>query len=276
MQTACLACPVCEQPMVQNQKTLRCLNGHSFDLAAKGYVNFLTDAVKNSLNPGDSKEMVSARKRFLQSGAYDVLQKELLHAFSTIDVPVKTLVDAGCGEGTFTSGLEKGLPPHTNIIGIDISKNAIVAASAKSHDISWIVASLYHLPILPNSVDCVVNIFAPSSNDAFARILKKDGTLITAIPGKSHLWGLKSILYEEPYENDEGFPAFPSFKQVGTLRASGTLKMAGNETIQDLLAMTPYFWKSPKEGIARLNVCQALETPIDFLLGIYQKSSSET
>ena len=35
--------------------------------------------------------------------------------------------------------------------------------------------------------------------------------------------------------------------------------------------MTPYFWKTPKEGIARLELLEMLETEISFDIYVYRK-----
>ena len=45
-----------------------CGNGHSFDRAKQGYCNFLLANQKNSREPGDSVEMVDARRAFFKSG----------------------------------------------------------------------------------------------------------------------------------------------------------------------------------------------------------------
>jgi len=46
---------------------------HSFDIASQGYANLLPVQHKRSRDPGDSKEMVAARRRFLTAGFYSRL-----------------------------------------------------------------------------------------------------------------------------------------------------------------------------------------------------------
>jgi 23S rRNA m(1)G-745 methyltransferase (EC 2.1.1.51) len=65
-----LACPLDGAPLQRQGGSLRCPEGHCFDLAAQGYVNLLPVQNKRSLDPGDSKEMVAARRRFLEAGHY--------------------------------------------------------------------------------------------------------------------------------------------------------------------------------------------------------------
>ena len=56
---AALRCPVCQGPLLQVGRTLRCPKAHSFDLAKEGYANLLPIQKKHAADPGDGKEMVS-------------------------------------------------------------------------------------------------------------------------------------------------------------------------------------------------------------------------
>ena len=37
-----LICPICSLQLNKHERTLRCENGHSFDVARQGYINLLT------------------------------------------------------------------------------------------------------------------------------------------------------------------------------------------------------------------------------------------
>ena len=65
-----LACPIDGGRLEFQEKQLVCENGHVFDVARQGYVNLLPVQHKRSKHPGDSKEMVLARTRFLNLGNY--------------------------------------------------------------------------------------------------------------------------------------------------------------------------------------------------------------
>ena len=93
-------CPICGQAMEDNNKTLFCINRHSFDKAKSGYVNlFLSSGTGNH---GDSAEMIKARRSFLEAGYYLPLA-ELLYSVIADYVPKKSvIVDAGCGEGYYS------------------------------------------------------------------------------------------------------------------------------------------------------------------------------
>ena len=57
-----LICPICGNELHKEEKTCRCVMGHSFDIARQGYVNLLTVQQKHSLNPADTPEQVLSRR----------------------------------------------------------------------------------------------------------------------------------------------------------------------------------------------------------------------
>jgi len=59
-------CPVCGGLLQLNPsgKSYVCQNQHSFDLAKEGYLNLLPVQYKHSKEPGDSKQMMLARREF--------------------------------------------------------------------------------------------------------------------------------------------------------------------------------------------------------------------
>lgn len=267
-----LNCPVCQSPLSLHDRTFSCRNGHAYDLAAKGYVNLLTDKFRNSQAPGDNAAMVDARRRLLATGAYDCLGSRLESLAAIYEEEMEVTADVGCGEGTWTSALRRALPASTHmLIGMDISKEAIRRAAGKDRTIRWVVASLFHLPLADASTDALFNIFAPSADAEFSRVLRKGGLLFTAIPGRLHLWGLKEILYSNPRENDETFPDLPSFRLVDTVHVDSDLFLYNKDQMADLLSMTPYAWKSPKAGMERYAAMESLSTPVSFVIAVHRK-----
>ena len=271
-----LACPVCGMGLVLKGESLKCASGHSFDLSAKGYANLLTSRDKHSKEPGDSKEMVAARKRFLEKGYYEPLASGLSQTVMSLYDEKKrsapAILDAGCGEGYYTHFIYNALCNcgiNSRMIGMDISKDAVKSAS-KRHGPDYYVASLFKLPIRNKSMDLVINAFAPACNDEFGRILKKDGHLVSVIPGKKHLFTLKSLIYDSPYENDEEEPDLPSFKLLTKKRIEGEITVLGSDSVFDLLSMTPYYWRTPEGGVNRLKNIDSLKTAIEFIILIYE------
>src|SRR5690349_4595456 len=96
-----LICPVCAAPLLPLDKTYVCANKHSFDKAKQGYVNLLLSNQKNSLQPGDGKDMVKSRLAFLKQGFYqpivEVLNNALEKALQNQPVANMQIADLGCG-----------------------------------------------------------------------------------------------------------------------------------------------------------------------------------
>lgn len=63
-------CPKCRSGLYLSDGVWSCENKHSFDQARQGYTNLLLANKKGSSNPGDSREMIDARRNFLRKGFY--------------------------------------------------------------------------------------------------------------------------------------------------------------------------------------------------------------
>ena len=101
--------------------------------------------------------------------------------------------------------------------------------------------------------------------------MKPGGYFLYVVPGAKHLWELKSILYDEPYENEEKREAYPGFHlmEVEPVEMSFTLRDA--ESIQALFHMTPYTWKTPKHGAERLAERNELTVTAQFRIHEYRR-----
>lgn len=76
-----LMCPVCREALSLSDRTWRCVNNHSYDVAKQGYVNLHVVQHKHSKNPGDTPESVQARRGFLSGGFYAPLQQAVVEKF---------------------------------------------------------------------------------------------------------------------------------------------------------------------------------------------------
>ena len=70
-------CPVCGEPLSREERTYRCPNRHSYDIAKEGYTYLLPPNQKHSAAPGDDKGMAAARRDFLSKGYYAPLLNAL-------------------------------------------------------------------------------------------------------------------------------------------------------------------------------------------------------
>ncbi|MEG2266271.1 MAG: methyltransferase, partial [Acinetobacter sp.] len=96
-----LMCPVCREQLKLNERTWRCDNQHSYDVAKQGYVNLHVVQHKHSKNPGDTPESVQARRTFLSAGHYAPLQQAVVEKIR--ELRIENLLDIGCGEGYYTN-----------------------------------------------------------------------------------------------------------------------------------------------------------------------------
>lgn len=277
------SCPVCGRPLSHREGdgACRCSRGHSFDIASEGYVHLLPSNQKHSKIPGDTKEMVASRRRFLEAGGYELFSRELnrLAAECLKEAPVPLLLDTGCGEGYYTGRMagcfrEKDLP--VKVIGYDISKFAVKAAAKRYRDLAdFAVASSFAVPLRDNASGCTVNVFAPIVPEELRRVTAPGGFLLLAVPSPNHLFGLKKVLYDAPYKNIRKDTNYPGFRFLKRLAVEGALCLSDPSLIEDLFRMTPYYWKTPQEGGNRLRRLSSLQTEIGFDFLLYRREREE-
>lgn len=274
-------CPICTSTLhipndpLHTNNTWRCEQSHSFDVAKQGYVNLLPVQFKHSLAPGDDKTMVKARELFLNAGHYAPLIQAVANDLQTriaTDTNV-CMFDAGCGEGYYLRQLNQ-LLAHYDIAysGNDISKNAVIRAAKQSRTLTsthqYIVASSYHLPIHTDSIDVLLQIFAPIPSAEASRILKNNGLWYQIVPNTLHLQEFKAILYTDNQshqpEPEVGLPLANEFDVNFTLSLSPEEKAL-------LMAMTPYAHSATED---KRNACINSETSltIAFKVYVYQQS----
>ena len=269
-------CPICGGKLQQGEKSYACPSGHSYDIASEGYVHLLPANQKHSKLPGDDKNMVRARSRFLSGGYYDPLRKALIGLVLELSLEAPAILDSGCGEGYYTEGIYEALISAGKAplaAGIDISKEAVKLAAKRVKDTEFAVASAYHLPLADDNVDFIINCFSPLCDSEFQRVLKTGGYFIYVVPAPRHLWELKCAVYDSPYENERACIQYEGFKQIKFVQVEERILISNGQTIADLFTMTPYFWKTPQEGVSRLLSLDKLETEISFDIYVYQKTT---
>ncbi len=265
-------CPVCGEPLGLEERRYACPAGHSFDVAKEGYVNLLPASQKHSKAPGDDKEMAAARTRFLEGGWYGPLREKLCKLTEENLPTGGVLVDAGCGEGWYTAALSEIVSAKGGrTAGVDLSKPAVKKAARRCPGAEIAVASVYHLPLAVRSVDLLVDCFSPLAIEEFYRVLSPGGKFLYVVPGPRHLWELKEILYDTPYENEEKVETYPGFGPPEVVGVETAFTLTDPQDIQALYHMTPYTWKTPKEGAERLEGVAALTVTGQFRIHTYQK-----
>lgn len=265
--TNIFSCPICKNVLFTEGRTYKCDKGHCFDISKEGYVNLMPSS-KSFESSGDDKEMVRARTAFLDGGYYSPLREKVAELIKSQLPDSPVILDAGCGEGYYTF-LYSEIFPDT--YGIDISKSAVRHAAKRCRNASFAIGSVYHMPVLDESCDVIVNCFSPNAPDEFARVLKSGGYLLYVVPAPRHLWELKSVLYDVPYENEEKLENYEGFELIDVVPVTTHFTLDTNEKVMSLFHMTPYTWNTPKESAERLAGLDALEVTADFRIHVYKK-----
>lgn len=282
-----LQCPVCREVLLRSPNGYQCVNKHSFDAARQGYVNFLLAHRKHSKEPGDNREMIESRRRFLDRGLYDRVSDAVNEAVAgNLCRPERgrsfNILDAGCGEGFYLKRLKESLArgPGTSCpvdyYGVDISKVAVRQATQRDRTMSWFVASIVDLPFAPGSLDIVLNVFSLADFTEFSRILQAAGKLVIASPGPRHLNGLREIIYPVAREHAGSTRAEQAkglFSLADEKRINYQLELKSNREIMDLLAMTPYFWNIDLNTKSRVEALDRLALDVDVLISVFKKTT---
>ena len=266
-----MKCAVCGAPLdvTADQKSAVCQGKkrHCFDFSKDGYLSI------PSSKGGDSKEAVDARRSFLERGYYYPVAKAVADTVGKYISNESVIIDAGCGEGYYTAMLAQ---KSGCVVGFDLSKFACAlgAKSAKrcgADNLLYTTASVFELPVKDKMADAVVNIFAPCAEDEYKRVLKDGGYLFVVSAGKDHLMGLKRAIYSEVYENGQRADMPVSIKHVETVTSKHTVRVEGNNDLEALFSMTPYYWRTSESDKAKLSNLNELETEIEFEINVYQK-----
>ena len=266
-----LACPLDGTPLQCTGSAWICVSGHSFDIASQGYTHLLPVQNKRSRDPGDSKEMVAARRRFLTAGFYQPIAAAVNRAVLA-DLPADASIsclDAGCGEGYYLRQLAAAAADEQTLalLGLDISKWAVLSAAKQDKRPSWVVGSNAKLPVLSGTLDRVLCMFGFPVYAEFARVLKPGGLLVQVDSGPDHLRELREIIYPSLKPERPADPQTPAgFSRLPTETVRFAIDLTHAGQIADLLAMTPHLYRASAEGRAAAAALAALSLSVDVRL----------
>lgn len=274
-----LRCPLCHSDFELRRSdddksvSLLCRGArrHCYDLASSGYVNLMPPG---RADRGDSKEAVRARQQFLSLDYYAPAADALVDLLRKYVSPNDGIaVDAGCGEGYYTAKLSSA---GYVTAGADLSRFAVDGGAKRfaSQGLTegfFGVCSVYELPLSDESAAAVVNVFAPCAEAEFLRVLRPGGFLAVMYAGPEHLMGLKQALYEQTKENDGRTDLPQQMPLMEEKRVCFDIEVQGEQAVQNLFAMTPYYWKTSREDGEKLKGVSALKTKVDMVIAVYQK-----
>lgn len=274
-----LACPLDGLVLKQLDNTLHCSQGHHYDIARQGYVNLLPVQLKKSRQPGDSKEMIAARSRFLNDGFYAPVVSRLMElSFAHLSAEsAVSCLDAGCGEGyylsCFADQVEQKNSGRVQLMGLDISKAAIVAATKRNPAITWVVGNNQHAPVKKSSIDMCWSVFGFNHLRGFRHVLRKGGKLITFEAGVNHLIEIRKIIYPEIKKTRSAalneIDAYP-FREIGQSRLSYQTQALSTRQLDDLLLMTPHLFRASREGKQAMRNMDSMILTVDVLGRVFE------
>ncbi len=173
--------------------------------------------------PGDSKEMVAARRAFLNAGYYGIFGKAVGElCLAEYGQPASRgsaalhLLDAGCGEGWYDRCIAQALAEkgrRVQLAGFDIAKPAVRLAAKALPAAQYAVASSFSQPVRTGWADLLLNCFSPFAQEEFRRVLRPGGRMIYVVPGAEHLYQMKAVLYDTPYKNPVQEVAYEGFRR---------------------------------------------------------------
>ena len=266
------ACPKCKRAMTLVGNSKKCENNHSYDRAKAGYYNLLLGVGGGT--HGDNTEMVEARRAFLSRGYYEPLARRIAELVLEHTAPHGCVLDAGCGEGYYTSAVENRLYERdgdSNLLAFDISRDAVKYAAKRNKRISLAVATSYDMPLSDLSVDTVYNAFSPLALSEVGRVLKPGGKFIMVYPGRDHLFTLKSVIYKTPYKNEPSDTALEGYHTVSYEELRYDIHLESADDVCSLFMMTPYAYRTGREDRDRVLSLTSLTTEVEFSVAVYEK-----
>ena len=183
-----------------------------------------------------------------------------------------TILDVGCGEGSFFNNIAIG--KNITGIGFDIAKDGVYLATEQPEALFWCVADLTRLPFGPQVFDSVLNLFTPSNYSEFKRVLKTDGTLIKVVPRSGYLQELRQAFYpddkkKQHYENNEVIQHFKEqFKLLNHHEITYSFDVSSENQLA-LLEMSPLEWgvsAAQKDQVAKSSL-NKITIDLDLLIG---------
>lgn len=267
-------CPLCHAPLEEGASSMRCNAGHQFDKAKEGYVNLLPVQHKRSREPGDSAEMMRARRAFLDAGHYAPLRDTLAQILAReLEEQGAALLDIGCGEGYYTSAFAELARTRAGACyGLDVSKAAVRYGAKRYPAVRFCVASSHRLPFADSAFAGVVRIYAPCSAHELARVVKPGGIVVTAAPGPRHLLQLKGLIYQDVKLHPARDEVLEGFSMHAQQRLAYPMTLSG-EHAHALLQMTPFAWRARPQIKEQLLAETAFTCETDFAITVWRREA---
>ena len=133
------------------------------------------------------------------------------------------------------------------------------------------MATLSHLPFDNKFFNWVFSVYAPILEQEFTRILADDGYLLTVTPAENHLFELKSLIYRQANKHDTAKSPIHDLNLVTEERINYSMEFNNSIDIINLLAMTPFAFKTTDQLLDDLKSKTEFSCQADFLIRLYRK-----
>ncbi len=231
---------------------------------------------------GDTRDMARARRRFLGRGHYDPLadrvrDRVLDHVNAEVAAPA--VAEAGCGEGFYIGAVAAALPEGSDLLGFDVSRDALRLAAPAHPRVTFAINDVKHrLCLADDSLDALLDVFAPRNAGEFARVLRPEGLLVVVIPGDDHLAQLRRrlpLLDIQPEKRERTLERLaPSFEPAWEEVLEYDAELPG-EDVADLVRMTPSAHHLGDDAPATLERVSPLTVTLSFrVLGLTPRAST--
>jgi 23S rRNA (guanine745-N1)-methyltransferase len=141
-------------------------------------------------------------------------------------------------------------------------------AAKKYRDLDFVVANIKErLVLAENSVQVLLNIFAPRNPGEFVRVVAPKGLLFVVIPSPKHLKSLRSTLRLLNIEENKKKRVVEQLADGFRLVNTSTIEYEAwlsSEEVRNIVLMTPNYWHVEREKLDALEGRGAFQTEIGF------------
>lgn len=244
-----LACPQCGARVALAERTVRCAQGHAYDVARQGYVSMLSGGA--STGTADTAEMVESRDRFLSAEHYAPIAETVGRMVAQHAPRTGAVVEVGAGTGYYLARALEGSARAG--VAVDISKYAARRAAKVHPRVGAVVADAWgRLPIGDACAAAVLDVFAPRNPAEFRRVLVSDGVAVVVVPTPSHLreligpLGLLDVAAGKLDDLDRRFT--PEFERIAAETTEVTMRLS-HDDILALARMGPSAWHTERRSL---------------------------
>ena len=269
-------CNTCKAPIKATEHGYACANGHSYTVTPEGVIDMRREK-EPAGRTGNSLEIVQSKKDFLNEGFFSILSEAIADTVSRLcdRCPNPAVIaDCCCGEGYYTRNLLEELKKsekQVELFAFDLSKDAVHMAAEQSNGGIYACADVYDIPLEDESVDIVLNCFGPTPDEEIARILKPGGIFLAVIPGRMHLYAMKTALFDVPTVVDETGHISKRLVRAKQMRVRDEIALEHTKDLENLFSMTPEMVREGEYYKEKLGTLKDLEMEIDFILQIFRK-----